>query len=95
MGQGQRSRPNLWGSAFPSATKNKESLSVQGVCLCVDLSCGCGRSAFNALLSGSFINWVTLHKMGQGFTLKFSHLFRPFIKMQVSTLHFLQVMCLY
>ncbi len=25
----------------------EESLSVQGVCLCVELSCGCGRSAFN------------------------------------------------
>ena len=74
-GQGQRSRSNLWGSAFPSATKNQKLLSVRGVCLCVDLSCGCGRSVFNALLSGSFINWVTRHKMGQGITLKFSNLF--------------------
>ncbi len=36
------------GSALPSAAKSKEeSLSVQDVCLCVDLLRGCGRSAFN------------------------------------------------
>ena len=36
------------GSALPSATKStEESLSVQGVCLCVRESHGCGRSALN------------------------------------------------
>ncbi len=35
-------------TAFASATKSKEeSISVRGVCRCVDLSRGCGRSAFN------------------------------------------------
>ncbi len=34
-------------SAVPSAAKSKEeSLSVRGVCLCVELSRGCRRSAF-------------------------------------------------
>ncbi len=40
-------------SVRPSATKSKEeSLSVQGVCLCVEYLCGCGPSAFNYFLSG-------------------------------------------
>ncbi len=59
LGQGhaqcQRSKPNFWraavdsrGLALPSAAKSKEeSLSVRGVCLCVELSRGCSRSAFN------------------------------------------------
>ncbi len=35
-------------SALPSAAKSREeSLPVQGVCLCVELSRVCGRSAFN------------------------------------------------
>ncbi len=37
-------------SVRPSVTAlaaEEESLSVQGVCLCVELSRGCGRSAFN------------------------------------------------
>ena len=39
---------DIRGSALPSAAKGKEeSLSAQGVCLCVEQSRGCGRSAFN------------------------------------------------
>ena len=57
QGQGHGSRSTFWcavvdirGSALPSATKSKEeSLSVEGVCLCVELSRECGRSAFNLL----------------------------------------------
>ncbi len=44
----RRSPLDIRGSALPSAAKSKEeSLSVRGVCLCVELSRGCGRSAFN------------------------------------------------
>ena len=37
-------------NCLPSAAKSKkESLSVHGVCLCVELLRGCGRSAFNLI----------------------------------------------
>ncbi len=34
-------------SRLSAAKSKEESLSVRGVCLCVELSRGCGRSAFN------------------------------------------------
>ncbi len=42
---------DIRGSALPSAARSKEeSSSVHGVCLCVELSRGCGRSAFNLIM---------------------------------------------
>ncbi len=52
-GSRSRSRSNFWCiavdiRALPSVANSKEeSFSVKGVCLCVELSCGCDRSAFN------------------------------------------------
>ena len=50
---------NIRGSALPSAAKSKEeSLSVRGVCLCVELSRRCGRSAFNLYVHLMYIWWL-------------------------------------
>ena len=55
---------DIRGSALPSAAKSKEEwLSVRRVCLCVELSRGCGRSAFNywqsscLFLFKQFLQW--------------------------------------